>query len=189
MAFLLDNLVATVVVGVVALALVGLTLRRGDESRDETRFYVHQKTQAAFTTQIETDLTDAGLFTPDDEEVIRAATPTRLAFYGRIDRDGNGGVIEYRRESAGVMDGVPVYRIERWVDGALTGASGSTVSRFEVSLLDETGGAAGSPGDARAVSVEVEWVLPFEEADGAAARQAMRRSAWSTYIRPVGLTS
>jgi len=189
MQFLFDNLIATAVAGVGALLLIGISLGRAEGTRDNTRVYAHQQMQAQFTEQLEVDLTNAGILVPTGSTAVQTATASSFSFYGLVDRNGTAGLIEYREVAAGTLDGSPVVAVERWVDGVRTGGSAGVLSRFSITPL----GAGGSPlgaaslGATRAFEVDAEWVLPFIEAGDAARRQAMRRSAWTTYLRPVGL--
>ena len=186
MQFLFDNLAAILVLGVVGIMLVGLSLTRAESSRDETRFYAHQTAQALFAEQVERDLTLAGIETPSGHSAIQTATADQFAFHGLVD-DENGGLIEYRRIPVSTTGGVTLYRIERWTDGSLSGASSGSVTRFDLTPLGADGVTAVAASSARAISADIEWALPFEEDGPGAARQSMRRSVWSTVIRPVAL--
>ena len=185
MQLILDNLISTAIVGTLGLLIVGVTLGRAEADRDAVRFYAHQQAQVPFTNMVEQDLTDAGMMTPDGERPVQSITAASVSFYGRS--NGVSAIIEYRRVSAGVADGVPVFRVERRVDGALAGSSSDAVSRFDVRPLAADGTPTAVPEDVRMIAVDMEWTLPLVEAGGAAARQAVRRSAWSTVIRPIGL--
>ena len=190
MQFLLDNMVATVVAGVVGLLLVTLSVDRAEGTRDATRFSAHQTVQNGFVEQLELDLMNAGVLTPSGQTPVLAVGPGRLRFYGVVDKAGTGGVIEYRRVPADSLDGSAVYAVERWSDGVRSGGAPGVVSQFDVEALSASGVpvSAATLGDARSVRVETEWVLPhLEDGDGARRRQALRRSAWGTHIRPLGL--
>ena len=183
MQLILDNLVSTAIVGTVGLLIVGVTLGRAEADRDSVRFYAHQQAQVPFTDMLERDLTDAGMMTPPGETPVQSITSSSVAFHGRS--DGVSAVVEYRRVPAGVADGVPVFRVERRIDGTLAGSSSDTVSRFDLRPLAADGTPTAVPEDVRMIGVDMEWTLPFVEAGGAGARQAARRSAWSTVIRPI----
>jgi hypothetical protein len=189
MQFIFDNLVATIVAGIAGLLFVAMTMMHGEGTRDQTRLFAHQRGQATFTEMMETDLTNAGILTPSGADPIQAATATSFSFYGLVDEDGTGGLIEYREVPAGTLDGSPVVAVERWVDGVRTGGSGGVLSRFTITPLGDGGTplGAGSLGSTRAVEVDAEWVIPHAETGDAVRRQAMRRSAWTTYLRPIGL--
>lgn len=185
MSFLFDNLLSVLIAGAVGLALVSVTVGRSEATRDTTRFYGHQRAQAGFSSVLEFDLQNAGIGTPAGAAAVVEATPTRLAFYGAVDRAGTTGLVEYRVSPAGTLDGVAVFAVDRYVDGVRTGGARS-LSRFDVSTLTAAGAPA-APADARQLRVDAEWVLAHPEPGGARARQALRRSAWSTVAFPLGL--
>ena len=197
MQFLLDNLVATVVAGFVVFLLASVSINQAEGTRDSTRFYAHQKAQSAFVDQLEYDLVEAGTMHPDS---AAAGTPPivyaepgvdSVAFYGVVDTTGNAktpGVIAYSWALADTLDGSPVWSVQRWSDGVRSGGTAPVLGRF--SLVTLTDGAvpvaAGTYDQARAFRVSTEWVLPMRDGDGAERRQALRRSTWSTVIRPIG---
>lgn len=185
MQLLLDNLASVALAGAVGLALVAVAIGQAEGTRDTTRFYGHQRTQAGFTSVLEFDLSNAGIGTPVGAAPVQEASATRVAFYGVVAPDGTTGLVEYLVTAAGTLDGVPVYSVDRYVDGANAGGTRS-ISRFEVATLTSSGAAA-SVADARQLRAEVEWVLPHAEAEAGQARQALRRSAWSVTVHPLGL--
>lgn len=189
MPFLLDNLGAVAITGVVILILATIGLRRAETTRDGTRTYQYQRAQSELSNLIERDLTNAGIGTPSGSSPVQLITPTRLVFYGIVDPSGTVGLIEYRAVDGGMAEGIPVLRVERLVDGAAAGGGFERLARFRLTPLDQAGDpvSPASPQDARAVHVDLEWVLWPVEQPGAASRQAVRRAAWSTTIRPLGL--
>ena len=204
MQLLLDNLVATVVAGVVGLLLITVNVGHAEGVRDTTRMQAHQAAQAALVEVLEVDLLNAGVLAPGGAPAVAAASgdapfTSEFTFYGQVDRSGTGGWITYRTVPAGTLDGSPVVAVERWVEATTgprgsgtpvrTGGAAGVLSQFEIEALAEGGAAltTGGPlGDVRTVRIETEWVLPFTDGQ-AAGRQALRRSAWATHIRPIGL--
>lgn len=189
MQFVFDHLISFAVAGVVILLVATMSLTQAEGTRDMTKFYGLQRVKADFVDRVESDLTSAGVGVPSGASAVQIATAERFAFYGVVDPSGATGLIEYREVPAGIVDGALAWSVERYVDGALTGRSAGVVARFEVELLDDAGNpiGAGRLGDTREVRVETEWIVPHAEEGGGARRQALRRSAWTTHIRPLAL--
>ena len=189
MQFLLDNLVATVVAGVVSLLLVAISVDRAEGTRDAVRLQAHQSVQTSFTEQLEWDLTNAGVLVPSGATAVQTITGDTFSFYGLVDTVGTSGLISYVRVPADSLDGSAVFAVERYVDGVRSGGTVGVLSRFDIDALSNGGVPVtiGTLDQTRSVRVSTEWVLPFAEDDGARTRQALRRSAWSTHVRPLGL--
>ena len=189
MQLLLDNIVATIVAGVVSVLLITLSVDQAEGTRDVVRLQAHQTVQNSFTEQLERDLTNAGVLTPSGATPIQSVGPGTFSFYGLIDTVGTTGVISYVRVPADSLDGSAVFAVERYVDGVRSGGTAGVLSRFDVRVLTDGGVSvpSGALAQARSVRVATEWVLPFGETGGARTRQALRRSAWSTHVRPLGL--
>lgn len=187
MQFLFDHLASVALAGAVALVLVAVSIGRAEISRDATRFHSHQRAQAGFTSVLEFDLMNAGIGTPVGIASVVEASPARFAFYSVVDPVGTTGLVEYRVTAIGTLDGATVYAVDRYVDGAHMGG-GRQFSRFDVSTLTASG-VATPAADAKQIRVEAEWVLPHTESGEGKARQALRRTAWSTTVLPLGLQS
>ena len=190
MQLLLDNLVATTVAGVVLFLLAAVSLDRAEGTRDATRFYAHQRVQTEFVRQLERDLVDAGAGVPVGATPVLAADADSVRFYGVVDTLGTPGTVAYSWRPGGTLDGSPVWSVQRWSNGARSGGAVAVLSAFDVTFVSDGGVAVGPAtlDQARAVRVETEWVLPhLDEEPGAERRQALRRSAYSTTVRPLGL--
>ncbi|MEM1057002.1 MAG: hypothetical protein AAGI52_15875 [Bacteroidota bacterium] len=156
---ILDNLTAILIGTTVLLMLVGISVRLSQTGTDQQVFETSQRVAQSLAQQLEGDLPNVGYGVPRSIAPIVSWTDSSFAFRqrGGLDPDDPILVVEYRRVIAGtvIAGGAPqpVYRVERYENGARIGGSPTSLASFELDLLDASGTPTALPEDARAVRV------------------------------------
>jgi len=149
MFFILDNLSSMLVFGTLVLVLAVTQLRVQQTTVEQTVVHI-AKTQAldfADTVEREFKLMGVGIGNRNDmiADLQTDANGNTSAFTFRWEDDKTGKELDigYRlvaKDTVEVGDKmVPLYQVERYEDGHLRGASPSTLTRWNVQLLDDTG--------------------------------------------------
>ena len=195
MTFLFDRMLAGLVGMTVLLILVALTTSRTATTYDATRYHAAKQMQRNLVEMLERDVLNLGTGVPVGSPMVLANEADRFAFRAAVNGSGVARLIEYRRIP---VSGDPagedsLFRIERWVDGEITGGTSGLVTHFSVALQDSTGADVGSAFiDARRVAVRTELAVPLEGgastvASSADASVPVRRMAWETVFEPSNL--
>jgi len=154
MTLILDNISATIVAGVLFMMIFALQIRVQTNSVEETLYYEAKRATLGFASTLERDLINAGFKSTPGDSVITghsnyvdgdsSIVTNNFVFWG-VGSDGTRTRIRYSAtptDSVMVRDGlVAGYRVERHeqVGGLwkMTGASPSSLVRFEIELLDQ----------------------------------------------------
>lgn len=154
MTLILDNISATIVAGVLFMMIFALQIRVQTNSVEETLYYEAKRATLSFAGTLERDLVNAGFRSTPGDSVITghsnyvdgdsSLVTTSFTFWG-LGSDGTRTLIRYSStptDSVMVREGfAAAYRVERHehVGGIwrMTGASPSTLVRFEIELLDQ----------------------------------------------------
>jgi hypothetical protein len=182
MQVLLDNIVASIVGAVILLMMLAVQQRNQLASAEATSFYMLQQHVLDFTSTLQRDMQNvtAVLDLKEDEsnltfrflaQVSPTDTTKRLVSYKRV---------KVRlRERGGVQ--IPLYQIERYVDGNMSGASMQSITAWAVRGLNEEGNPAGTPGDVKQILVRMDVASPVEVLSDEDKIDATR---WEATFRP-----
>lgn len=149
MVFIHDNVVALVIAGVGLLLMLNLQ-QQAQRSNLEQSLLLHAKTQTLDVADwITRDLTNAGHGTAptqpgitaySEQLVDSARVTTLLEFYSRA-ADGSSALIRYELTQIDTTtiqgEAVPVFRLDRYENGALAGQSAPALTGFTIDLLTE----------------------------------------------------
>ena len=159
MHILLDHLTAILIAAFVAMIIVASQALLGETELDQQLYEISRRQSQAFVQQVEGDLPNIGYRVPSSQPAIERWTDSTFAFRRRADTTASAPVIlvEYRRavvDSATVDDArVPVFEVQRFVDGARSGGSPPSLLSYSLRLLDDAGDPTAQPADAHAVRV------------------------------------
>ena len=145
MQFLLDHLSAALVGGVVILILGVIGIRAGESTTGAQIYESSRRYNQAFAQQLEGDLLNVGYGVPAATDPLLEWTDSTFRFLRRIDTLAASPVAEvtYRRATVGAVEidgaAVPLYRVDRFVDGVRTGGSPPTLSAYRLALVTRSG--------------------------------------------------
>lgn len=183
MQLIFDNIVASMIGGIVLLILLSAHHRNQLSAAEASAYYMLQQQTMEFTGVIQRDMQNMS------SAIDVTETGNEFRFRAQTDpTDTTKHLVTYRREDAGTKENsegemVSVYRISRLVDGVATGGSPSTISDWTVVALNEDEAAVAFASDAAAVRVGL-TVLPPIDVKAHATGPAMSGTRWEATFRP-----
>lgn len=183
MQLIFDNLIATMVGGVVLLMLLASHHRNQVSAAEASAYYMLNQQVMEFTGVLQRDLQNVSraldIDMTDDEFHFRAQTELG---------DTTKHTITYKKEAAGTVyaaDGstVQVYQIHRFVDGLPSGASPATISDWSLVALNKDEATIADPADAAAIKVQM-VILPPIDVGVHTTGTSMSGTQWQATFRP-----
>jgi hypothetical protein len=181
MQFILDNLVATVVAGMIFMIMVGVNHRNQQAVVEATNFYALRKQQLAFVDVLKRDLKNV----IRAEDLAQHPSDSTFAFVAWSDSTHTAqSRIEYRQKWVGRRDTVDLYQIRRFEQpvpaGVKTpaGASMPTVTDWKIEARNAVSLPAADTAAVRQFYVVFEVTAPFRSGD------TVNRTRWEVSYRP-----
>lgn len=175
MQFVLDNLSAVLIAGVLFLILVGVNHRSRIAAVESSNFYALKQQQLSFVELLKRDMQNVTAFESTTEDPIT----NEYRFTARTDpADPAEHQVVYRRVLQGTQDGANLYKIQRLVDGVEIGGSMATLVTWEIVSQNDEGVQVDDPANARQVFIRFEAMNPFQEGE------TVDRSRWQATFRP-----
>jgi hypothetical protein len=185
-----DNIIATMVAGIVILILAML-YRSGQASQTDAAGFYHGSVQTeALVDMIERDFTNIGAGAPAGSRIVSyqwSGNTGHFEFRTIVDTTANAPAQQIRYTATAVSSpvcqqaGVSCVEVVRTtlVNGQwqVSGRSASTLSVMQITPAPLTGNLA----DVREVAVRMESISPFGEG------KVVRRNTWQSRFRPVNL--
>ena len=168
MQFILDHIASILIGSIVLLVIVGLMFQGNEAMVDQPSYYAAKAQTRVLTEMIEADFGNVGLGVPPGTDIVNEATATATEFLRLIDPDDTV-LATVRYEMAPVdtvmIDGqeVPLYEVQRLVNGAVDGKSPARMSEFQVEFRDLDGTPVADPTTAKAIHVQFTMIPPFTE--------------------------
>jgi len=192
MFFVLDNLSSMIVFGTIALVIATTQIRVQQTNIEQTVAYV-SKTQALdFADTIEREFKLMGVGMGHRNQMINGiqndadGNTTSFTFHWVSAQTSQELTIEYRLVPGDtvMVAGVPtpLLRVQRFEDGHPRGQSPATLTRWNVTLLDDSGNPA-SITEATLVRVSFANLMAM----GDAARYTIPETYWAVTLRPHNL--
>jgi len=187
MTVLLDHLGAVLVGAVVLLIVFAAQHQTSSTAMEETRYGRHRELARAFAITLEDDLRNVGVGVPPGTATITGIASDSLALRRTLDfNTPDVHDIVYRRTQTGwgVVNqvSVPIYTVDRVVDGVVTLTAPGIVSAFEMELRDSSNAPTTVLDDARAIHVHME-LGDIDPATG----EVANRARFSRTITPPNL--
>ena len=175
MQFILDNLLATVIAGMVFLILVSATLQNQLLAVEVQNSYSLKKQEMNFVEVLKRDMQGISKVTSVTESTIDSS----FTFYAQLDNiDTTKVAVKYQRTKVGERNGAPLYQVRRYEDGISAGASMPTITSWTILARNTEGGAITDPANAGQVYVRFEAAAPWRE------DETIRRSRWEATFHP-----
>ena len=175
--------------GAVILLVLNTQFQAQRSAAEQTIAYSARKSTLQMADVIEREFTLIGNGSSGaiDTLITNANGETSTFRFYRQDGGGADMLVEYRLLDEGSVDirgePVPLYRLERYENGALAGGGPATIRTFRIDLLDEDG----DPTDkstVRLVRVRLIVAYPFGSSDDA----YLFQSHWGITLRPLSLS-
>ena len=193
MAFLLDHIAATLVIGSLVLVLATLQFRAQHASVEQTAMYTAKKQTLEFADFLTRELSNIGMEMPEDQRLEKHSSNayglTDTLRFWRKDLAGDVLKIEYVLVPADTIvyhDTTAVlYEMRRYQNDVLSGRSMPTLRSFNIDLFDDSGVAVSDSllGQARQMRIRITTALPY----GDPSRFYLPEIHWGTTLRPQGL--
>ena len=175
MQFVLDNLLASVVAGMVFLILAGVSVRSQLTNVETTNHYGLKNQEINFIEMLKLDLHGVS----GVKSVIEDPVDSSFKFMAYMTPTATTETeITYRRAKVGERDGVPLYQIRRLEDGLAAGRSMVTVTDWVIEARNHEGGSITDPANAGQIYVRFEAAAPWQE------DETIKRSRWEATFRP-----
>jgi hypothetical protein len=187
MQLIYDNIVASMVGGVVLLMMISANMRNQVAAAESSAFFMLQQQVIDFTSFIQRDMQNLS------SVIDVAETDNAFRFMAQVDEaDTTKRLVRYEREYTGTKtdaegNSVPVYRINRYVDGVIAGGSLGTIAEWSIVALNEDEAEIVAPGDAAGVRIVLHALPPV--AVGRNDGVAMQGTRWQATYRPQLLRS
>lgn len=179
MTVLLDHLSATLIGGVVLLIVLATLHLVQVEAMETTMHYSLARSTASYGDVLTRELRSLSRVISLREN----PSDSTFTFLARVSAgDTTQSEVNYRRVLAGHRGGRPVYRIERYVNGALEGGSPVLVTDWNIEALRFSGQPASNTAEAVQIGVAFEAVAPFETEEHIA--EELERTQWSLAVFP-----
>ena len=180
----IDHLGSIIVGSVVFTIGIAAVLVLGTGAGEDVQVHPAEAFRSSFVYQLETDFENLGVGLLAGETAVLSRDSTHVRFRSVGDRAGTPTVIEYRLVEVEVEDGVRLYRVDRYADGARTGGSNGRIVTFELTFRDGSGAEvpAISP-SVRLVDVWVQWRVGL----GGHRARDVRDASWGSTIHPAPL--
>jgi len=191
MQFLLDHIASILVSGAVLLLVIATNLGAQRAAVEETVAYAAKVQTLNLADYLEDDLLligDGTSDTIDDVETNSDGQTTEFSFW-REDDLGIDMLVSYtltETDSVEIDDEwIQLYRLDRTENGVAAGGGSSTLSQFQITMLNAAGNPAAGIAAARLLRVRAVNVYPFGDPDD----MDMFRSYWGITVRPPNLDS
>lgn len=186
MQLILDNLLATIIGGTVALVLLTTTLNSNTASVDQTMYYAAKKHAISLTEMIESDFDNIGMGVAPVIDPVTEFTDSTISFLRKMDpSDASTVTVRYHRSKVDSVevDGVkvPGYEVIRYVDGTISGKSPDYVSTFSVTFQDIDGNTVSGWSTASSVAVQMHVAVQ------ATSNAYVHETRWHRTFRPPNL--
>lgn len=192
MFFVLDNLSSTIVFGTIALVVATTQLRVQQTNIEQTVAHVSKVQALDFADTIEREFKLMGVGMGHRNQMITGlandsdGNTTSFTFQWYDDKNNKELTIEYRLVPGDtVMVGgtpTPLLKVQRYEDGHPRGGSPPTLTRWNVTLLND-GGSSASITEATLVRVAFANLMAI----GDAARYTIPETNWAVTLRPHNL--
>ncbi len=185
MQFLLDNIAATMLGGTVLMILAVSQFSANDAVIDQTSYYATRSQIINMTEMIEADFKNIGLGVTPGTPIFNEVSGDAIEFLRLLNNtDPVPSVIRYQKVPTDTLelDGeqVPVFRVERLVNGVMVGHTPDRMREWVVELRNVEGDPVVNVEDAETVHVRFLLVPPFNEDKG-----YIRQAHWTrTYAPP-----
>ncbi len=177
MQLILDNIVATMIAGVLFLVLVAVNQRSRMAAVETSNYYALKQQELTFVETLKRDMQNV----TDLQSVKEDPMTLEFRFKARTDpADTTRQDVAYRRVYKGVRDGLPLYQVQRIVAGQPDGGSMSTIVKWEIVGQSEDGGSCVAA-SCRQIYVRFEAINPFQQGE------TVDRSRWEATFRPTQL--
>ena len=204
MQLILDKLAASIVTAVVFLTLFGLQTRVQGDTVGETVSYMAKTQTLHFAELLERDLSNAGYMTAPGQQAILqysnstidSVTITDMIEFIGMGSNGSQAGIRYvaTNVDSTFIDGkvVPAFEVQRFENlgggWEISGGSMSTLTDFDVSLLDENNN--GSTVDtARKIRIRLVNAVEIKRSDDRGFVKAkLQQLRWGITLSPRGLS-
>ena len=186
MQFILDNIAAIIVAAVVSLILLSLQLQAGEAMVDQTSYYAAKESSLSMSEMVEDDFQNIGTGVPVGTDIFTNVSATVVEFRRLINvTDITYSTVRYEAFPTDTIDvegtEVPLFEVQRSVDGVYSGKGPSRMSAFMVELRDAAGTPVVSWGDAEAIYVQFTMIPPYTD------ENFMRQTSWGRTFRPANL--
>lgn len=175
MQFVLDNLLASMIAGMVFLILASATLQNQLASVETSNLYTLKTQELGFIEVLKRDLHGVSKVS----NVAENPADSSFTFYAQLDNADTTKVpVTYKRTKVGMRGNVPLYQIKRFESGLPAGASMVTMTSWKIEARNVEGGSIADPADAGQIYVRFEAAAPWKDDD------AIRRTRWEATFRP-----
>lgn len=191
MQFLLDHIASILVSGAVLLLVIATNLGAQRAAIEETVAYAAKVQTLSLADYLEDDLLLIGDGTSDtiDDVTTNADGQTTAFSFWREDDMGIDMLVEYtltETDSVEINDEtIQLYRLDRTENGVAAGGGSSTLSQFQITMLNSSGNPTAGIAAARLLRVRAVNVYPFGDDDD----MDLFRSYWGITVRPPNLDS
>ncbi|MEL6772246.1 MAG: hypothetical protein AAFP18_14385 [Bacteroidota bacterium] len=194
MQFIYDHLNATLIGTGVFFILVGVQLTGTNSTVDETFFAAARTQMQSFVDLLDEDLANVGAGVPaamDPFADYDAAS--HLTFRRKLDAaDSTFVEVEYRWTVAdsvtyvddGVSSRLPLYRVERLVNGVMSGSSPPSLMTLQMQPQETDGTPPATLADATAIYIRFDLLYAGSDT---VTDQTARRARWARTYRPANL--
>ena len=187
MQILLDHITATLIGGTVILILAVSQFRTSEAVVDQTSYYAVKRQILEMTEMIESDFKNIGLGVPAGTPVFNEVSENAIEFLLLLDPDDTAlSVVRYTEVPTDTLeiDGedIPVFEVQRIVNGTVSGRSPARMSEFVVELRNVEGDPVSSPEDAETIQVRLSMIPPFSPDKG-----FLKESHWTRTFTPANL--
>ena len=161
MQLIFDNIVASMVGATVILMMMFVNHQSQLAATEAAGFYIMQQQVMDFTGTVKRDMQNVS------SVVTTVEADSTFSFFAQVSpTDTTKKQVNYVRKYVGSrsVDGVtvPLYQIERWVDGAPAGGSIATITDWSIEALNGEGNSIGDPADAEQLEVSFRVVPPID---------------------------
>ena len=189
MQLLFDNIASVLVASTVLLVVVATNLNAQRSAVESSVAYAAKTQTLSMADYLESDLLLVGNGTADTIQTIasnEADQTTQFSFW-RMDNTGSPMLVSYllTQTTSIEIDGetVQLYRLDRTEGGQPAGSGSSTLSHFEITMLEADRTTTDDVATARLLRVRAVNVYPFGDPE----KMNMFRSHWGITVRPPSL--
>lgn len=175
MQFILDNLLASIVAGMVFLILAGVSVRSQLATVETVNHYGLKNQELNFIEMLKLDLHGVSAALSVNENPVDSSFKF-MAFMSPTSTTETE--ITYQRTKVGDRDGVPLYQIKRMEDGYPAGRSMVTVTEWVIEARNHEGGSITDPENTGQIYVRFEAAAPWQE------DETIKRTRWESTFRP-----
>lgn len=188
MQLIYDHLIATILGVATFFILISVHVRGIETSHDQVYYYTAKRQLASLTEMIQHDFENIGFGVDPDQDIFVASTDSTLSFMAKVNKEDTApSTFLYRRAQVGTTEideeTAPLYEVQRYVDGVLTGKSAPYLREFVMELRDADRQEVYTFDDVEAVYVRCIVTSPLGGKDG------LHEAHWMRTIIPPNLTS